>query len=349
VLGVVALLALPVSASAATKTVYAGPPPAAKALAGMILGKSAKTFVKTYQPDFDQFLLTRVTINAGDSVSFMLRGFHTVDIPAKGGGDLPLLTPGSTVTGVNDAAGNPFWFNGKVPNLDLNPALLKPTGSTTYDGKARFDSGLPLGKPKPFHVTFTKPGVYKYYCDVHPGMIGYVVVKPKGQAVPSSGQDAAALKRQVVGDIHAAQKLAKTKITGNNVSVGLANGKGLEFLNMFPATLHVKVGTTVTFSMAKGSRETHTATFGPTDYLKALAKAFQSPVFPPAGVYPSDPPGSITLSPTSHGNGFANAGALDRASETPLPVSAQIKFTKAGTYQYVCLIHPFMHGTVIVK
>ncbi|MEA2146847.1 MAG: hypothetical protein QOG59_2434, partial [Solirubrobacteraceae bacterium] len=34
---------------------------------------------------------------------------------------------------------------------------------------------------------------------------------------------------------------------------------------------------------------------------------------------------------------------------TPNPVSAQIKFTQAGTYHYICLIHPFMQGTVVVK
>ena len=55
------------------------------------------------------------------------------------------------------------------------------------------------------------------------------------------------------------------------------------------------------------------------------------------------------LDPTSHGNGFANVGALDRDSGTPLPPSGTIKFTQPGTYQFICLIHPFMHGTVVVR
>jgi plastocyanin len=349
-LGTFALLALPVSASAATKPEYAGPPPIAKKLAAGILGPNGKTFLKTYHPDIDSFFLNRITIHTGDTVSFLLDGFHTVDIPAKGQGDLPLFSPDGTISGANDAAGTPFWFNGKQ-NATYNPALLKPTGKPTYDGTARFDTGLPFGKPKPFNVKFTKAGTYKLYCDVHPGMVGFVVVKPKGQSVPSAGQDAAALKNQVTRNVHAAQALAKTKITGNNVSVGLSNRKGLEFLNMFPATLHVKTGTVVTFSMPNVTRETHTATFGPNSYLKALAKSFHGTSISPAAVYPSDPPpGPITLSPASHGNGFANTGVLDRDSDTPtLPPSAQIKFTTAGTYHYICLIHPFMRGTVVVK
>ncbi len=128
----------------------------------------------------------------------MLNGFHTVDLPAKGGTLLPLIVPGKTlVSGVNDAAGNPFWFNGKVPNVGLNPALLAPPTAKTYNGSKRLDSGVPApsGPPKPFNVTFTKAGTYKFFCDVHPGMIGTVVVKPAGAAIPSAKQDAKATRR----------------------------------------------------------------------------------------------------------------------------------------------------------
>ena len=353
VLGVSALLALPVSASAATKIVYAGPPPQAKQLAGAIIGPKAKTFVKANHPEIDSFFSTRVTVNAGDTVSFLIGGFHTVDIPAKGQGDLPLIVSGATVTGANDAAGSPFWFNGKVPSLSVNPAVAAPSGPSTYDGTARVESGLPSGKgkPKPLNVKFSKAGTYKFFCDVHPGMIGYVVVKPKGQPVPSAKQDAAALKSQVTHDIRTAIKLSKQKVPAGQVSVGIAGRGGVELFNMFPGTLHVKVGSVVTFSMSKGSREVHTATFGPMSYLAPLAKAFATqPTFPPAVAYPSDPPTApIPLSPTSHGNGFANTGILDTEKATPLPFSGRIKFTKAGTYQYICMVHPFMHGTVIVK
>jgi plastocyanin len=32
-----------------------------------------------------------------------------------------------------------------------------------------------------------------------------------------------------------------------------------------------------------------------------------------------------------------------------IPPSSQIDFTTPGTYRFVCLIHPFMVGTVVVK
>jgi plastocyanin len=57
----------------------------------------------------------------------------------------------------------------------------------------------------------------------------------------------------------------------------------------------------------------------------------------------------IVLSPTSHGNGFGNTGVLDRDAGTGAPSSQKVDFTTPGIYRYQCLIHPFMHGTVIVS
>ena len=346
----VALVALVVASAAlaksVTKTVIAGPPPTVNKIAAKLLPKS---FNKTYNPDINAFFNKKTTISVGDTVSFQLHGFHTIDIPAKGGSALPLLVPGATATG-NDFSGNPFWWSGKLPSAGFNPALLAPGKSASYNGSKRLDTGLPLGKPKPFNIKFTKAGTYKYFCDVHPGMVGTVVVKPAGAAIPTAKQDAAAQVRQVTADIKAAKKAAAAKVPADTISLGKSGPGGVELFGMFPNSLTVSAGTTVTFAMSKSTFEVHTATFGDKATLTALAKGFQSPQFPAQGVYPSDPPGTITESLTSHGNGFANTGVLDRdpATQQILP-SSQIKFTQAGTYQFICLIHPFMHGTIIVK
>jgi plastocyanin len=330
-----------------TKTVIAGPPPPTQGIAAKLL---PKTFSKQYSPDINAFFNNKTTINVGDSVKFLLFGFHTVDFPAQGASALPLIVPGTTATGINDAAGNPFWFDGKVPNVGINPALLASSKAKTYNGSARWDTGAPLGKPKPFKLTFTKAGTYHYFCDIHPGMIGTVVVKPAGASIPSAKQDAAATVAQVTADVKAAAKLVKAKQPADTVSLGESTPGGVELYDMFPTSLTVKAGTTVTFHMSKHTYETHTATFGPTPLLKSLAKGFEGINFPAQGAYPSDPPGSITESLTAHGDGFANVGALDNNPHTTnIPSSGKIDFTQAGTYHFVCLIHPNMHGTIIVK
>jgi plastocyanin len=263
---------------------------------------------------------------------------HTIDIPPVGGQDRPLVVPGAPVAGVNDASGNPFWFNGKVPSLGLNPVLLADGAtSVTYDGTNRVDSGFYPGKGSApaLNVMFTKAGVFKVFCDVHYGMTGTVVVLPKSKPVPSAAQAKAALKAQVLSDLKALKAAAKIKPAANTVSVGSAEPGGSELFAMFPATLNVKTGTVVTFSVSPGTREIHTVTFGSTAYLTQLATGLLSnPVLTQEGFYPSDTPafGPIPLSPSADGNGFANTGGLDRDSTTPFPAAGKILFTTPGTY-----------------
>jgi plastocyanin len=280
----------------------------------------------------------------------MTIGFHTIDVPKKGGEDLPLILPtGTNAAGLNDFAGNPFWFNGQ-PNYGFNPQLFAGSGGNTFDGTARVDSGLPLSpKLKQFNITFTKPGTYEYFCDVHYDMRGVIVVKPKGASTPTAAQDAAAIAAQQTRDAKIAKSLARTNVTGQRVSVGMAGKDNVEILAMFPSTLHVHPGATVSFAMANGTGETHTATFGPLSYLKPLANSIGGPEPTATAVYPSSPPGGAIPLPGPHGNGFANAGVLDRDSGTPFKAQTKFTFTQPGTYHFVCLIHPFMHGTVVVS
>jgi plastocyanin len=332
---------LPSVAAAHSKTVYAGGPV-----------KWSNQLAHATGAGVDNFLIQRVTINVGDTVIWngksLAGGFHTVDVPKPGDSDLALIQPsGGLVSGVNDSAGNPFWFNGKLPNLGFSPALGAPSGGHVYNGTARIDSGLPVSTPTDFKVKFTKAGTYRYFCDVHPGMSGWVIVKPKGKKIPSAKADKATLLAQEKHFAKEAKRVAKTRPAPGTVSVGASGPGGLEVFAMFPSTLTVNAGTKVRFSMPLSTREVHTASFGPKAYLTTLANSFTSPVPSPAALFASDP--SITLTPTSHGNGFANTGAMDRDASTPLPTSNTIMFAAAGTYHYVCLVHPFMHGNIVVK
>ncbi len=336
------------AAHAATKTVNMGLP-----------AKSAKTF-NNMGVDVNDFFPHAVTIHAGDAVKFVPTAFHNVDLPAHGKQPTPFLVQDGPVTGVNDAAGAAFWFNGQS-TVQFNPvALVSAFGKRlTYTGAKSIQSGAPLeNKPKPMTVTFTKAGTYTYYCDIHAGMKGTVRVLAKGKRIPTAKQDAAALKKQVSRDLGVARTLQNTTQEANSVFVGVAGPFGVEFFGFLPDTLNVKAGTTVKFQMSARSLEDHTATTGPgdpdkepTSYLGGIAAAFASPA-PVDGraVFPSDPPGtSASLSPTLHGNGFWNSGVLDTLKASPLPESASVTFAAAGTYQFYCLIHTFMHGTVVVS
>jgi plastocyanin len=351
-------LLLPAAARAATKTVYEGAPSA-----------DAKKFNAVGVDTLD-FFPGNVTIAAGDSVRFNVVGFHNVDIPPRGGKILDQLVQTTPISGVNDAAGNPFWYsNGVFKNFAFAPELQNQANGLgkhlTYTGAKRVISHIPLNTAHPFApfkpmvVQFTKAGKYTYYCDLHPGMKGTVTVLKKGAKVPTAAQDSKAFNKQVASELKVARTLRNANAPANTMYVGYAGDHGkVEYVDFLPDSLTVPVGTTVTFSMSPGSFETHTATVGPGDYLTdptsyigAIADSFNLPQFDPRGVYPSEPLGTIgRLTPSFHGNGFWNSGALDAQPATPLvQPTARVTFAQPGVYHFACMIHPVMRGTVIVQ
>jgi plastocyanin len=345
-IGAVALS--PAAAAAKTKQVSMGlPTPAA-----------GKSFQKL-NGDANAFFPKSVTIAAGDKVRFSVNGFHNIDFPATGANPLALLSPtGDKIAGEKDAAGAEFWFNG-LDQLGFNPELA-PVGfgkTFTYTGAKRVASGMPLvDKPKPVSVKFSKAGTYTYFCDIHAGMTGTVKVIKKRGAVPSSKADAKAVKKQVAAAVKTLQAVDKTTVGAETIQVGGAGKNGVESFNFFPAATSVKVGTTVTFTMPAASTEVHTATTGPgnpeddSTYLGRLAAGFEAPVIPGAATYPSDLPGqtAASLTPTLHGNGFWNSGVLDAIDASTPPMANKVTFAQAGSYDFYCLIHPFMKTTVTV-
>ena len=243
-----------------------------------------------YNPEINNFFTQRVTINAGDTVSFRTEGFHTIDLPGAAKSDLPLIMPSGTTSGVNDAAGSPFWFNG-LPSVGINPALFARQGPGTYNGTTRDRLGAPArnGAPKPMNIKFSKPGVYKYFCDVHPGMVGTSIVKPKGAKIPSAKR-AEGLAKQITSDVKMAKKLAKKKPAEGHGRSRRGGQWRRRVLHDVPGHAEGEGEHDVSRSRwAEGTREMHTATFGPASVLKTLSDAFQGANFPSQGVYPSDP------------------------------------------------------------
>lgn len=347
VAALIALVLVPPTAGAATKSVNLGLP-----------AKQGKAFGKLVS-DVNDFFPHGVTIHVGDTVRFVPTGFHSLDLPTKGGkAHLPFATSSDKIAGVNDESGAPFWFNGQ-DTVGFDPALLPPGFGKkfTYDGSKAVLSGLPLGnKLKPLQVKFTKAGSFTYFCDVHQGMKGVVKVVKARKAIPSAKADAKSLKAQLAAATKVAKGLAATQVPTGEVSVGASGKGGVELFAMLPATTTVPAGTTVTFRMSAKSLDIHTATFGPGDpeadpnsFLGKVAASLGTPGPGQLSVYPSDPPGTTaSLTPTLHGNGFWGTGLMDASKAYPGGSSGSVKFTAAGTYQFYCMIHPFMHGTVVV-
>jgi plastocyanin len=334
VLAVGVLLIPAAAAQAATKDMFAGTPPQ-----GVLKG------VPEFATD-NAFYPKKTFIHKGDRVRFQFRGFHNFFLPKKGDAPAELFTlnAAAPVSGVKDAAGVDFWFNGKLPSIGINPAVAAPTGGKTYNGKSAVGSGLPpdQGAPKPFKVRFTKKGTYTVYCSVHPGMKGKVVVKGKKSRITTKQQDRRRINKQKKAAAKLAKKLANSSgPSGLTVKAG-NDKKGIATIAFFPADKTVKVGQQVTFTMSNKSTETHNVAFAPEAYGNDLAATFIGPAgIDPRSAYPSQPPGTplVVGDSTVHGNGFVNTGLLDDVKATPLPKSAVVSFSKAGTFDYYCIVH----------
>jgi plastocyanin len=341
---VVAALVVPAAAGAATKTVQAGP------------FAKGKQFQDAFG-DANQYFRRTVRIHRGDRVRWRINGFHSVTFVPEGGTAPPLFLPGDPITGVNDAMGVPFWFNNQ-PALGFNPQAVLPQGGKRFDPAVLENSGLPLaGPPEPYTLRFNRTGTFKYLCVVHPGMAGRVKVVKRSRPVPSARKDRRAARRELNATLARVKRLTTglgTEDLQNTIQAGNDRRSGATIFKFFPQNPTYKVGDTVTLQMAPNSTEVHTLTFGPTNgkdaYNDQIAASFASPQPDQRGLYPSENPaaGVPTITPTHHGNGFYNSGVLDTDTASPPPGSTKVTFGAPGTYQLICLIHPFMTGTVTV-
>jgi plastocyanin len=327
-------------ASAATKTVYAGP--------NIRLPEAL---------EFNDFYRRTVTIRQGDSVRWQFRGFHNVTFPARGQRPPPLFAsdPSTPIQGVVDAAGAPFFFNGR-PRQIIDPRSGLPQGGRSHNPSRLTGSGVPQGETaRPYTLRFTRLGSFGYVCTVHPGMRGRVRVVSRRARIPTRAQDLAAAKAQRTAQQRLARRLARPDVPSGQV-LGGSDRSPVAHLKFFPSRLTVDAGDSVTLRVP-GRQEPHTFSFGPTAYLRDIARNFVAPVMNPSGpptlvldprgVFPSDPPPLPPLSPGIHGNGFLSTGILLRG--TPGGTTASIRFSTPGSYGYICFIHPNMRATIVVQ
>jgi plastocyanin len=341
---VAALVAAP-GVTAKTKLVFTGGPPPNAGQAGSVKFPAAL--------DLNGFFRHKVTIHVGDSVKwvFSRRVVHTVTFLAPGQTRPTLETPDAAhpYTGFNDSLGAPMWFNGQ-PSLLIPPDHAFPQGGATTDGTQYHNAGLSAPTFTPYSLRFTKPGSFRYLCLVHPGMSGIVRVRPAFARIPSARADRKARISEYRRAVRRARQLAKFHPAQNNVVAGHDQGS-VAWFRFFPASRVVAVGQAVHFSIASRS-EIHTITFGPQP-SQDLVMVQPQPSGPPRLQFnpwmflPSDVP----LPPytgTNHGNGFMNTGIMDTDPLSPPPLSVDVTFTRPGTYDFECTIHPGMQGSITV-
>lgn len=249
------------------------------------------------------------------------------------------------------------------------------TGTETY-----YNSGF-LADGDHFKVTLAKdiaPGTYSYFCTLHrAGMSGEITVVAADQTAQTADEVAKA------GEKELSTKLASLGTTLTAIKAGtlppflptasptsvIVGGGSQDVQDAVPVlfgpdSTSVKVGGKVTWTVLGP----HTITFGSTEALRTfIAKAPDGAVhvnpdsFAPAGGAgqpqpdPNAPPPDENAPPgpptpidggSYNGDGLHSSGLV--LSFPPQLFSYSITFSKAGSYSYVCLIHPDMKGTVNV-
>jgi plastocyanin len=312
-LAVFALL-LAVMPALLASNAHAAPTNKAKTWTVMVGAESRSGAVQTmgYGPE-------KIWINAGDKVRWVANSMepHTVSFIDA---DHPAV---------------PF---------DLSIAYMTaPTSKGTISKPGQFrSSGIMAPAPDAvfpdavtsYDLTFKKPGRYRYLCYLHGrAMSAVVVVRKEGTPYPHTQADYNAMATKAANaDIEHGLNLwsdALGAADSHHVFVGAADMTAM--VNRFiPGSVVVKVGDSVTFDTARNAFPVpHTITFGP----------------PPAN------PLAPTGDPTNFQGGALSSGVILPPGFGPPPSTFTVKFTKAGTYSYVCLLHAGMGmvGQVVVQ
>ena len=286
---------------------------------------------------------------------------------------LPTLLPQGPGDANQNAAQPCYLTTGEPPSATATACTKDQQTQPDFSGaQTYYNSGfLPEGSN--FKVKLSsdiKPGTYSYYCNLHgPEMSGSIVVLNKDRSIPSAETNDKAAEAEKNADVakllpaYTQAKSGQFPISGVKNVAGYASQDFQQGLidEMIPAEIDAKVGEKVTWTVVGP----HTISFGnapiePGKYLTKApdgawhlnAQAFSPSGFPPAPEQPSGPPPSqLTLTApinggTYDGTGFKSTGVL--VSFPPVLSQASLTFTKAGTYSYVCLIHPKMGGVVKV-
>lgn len=221
--------------------------------------------------------------------------------------------------------------------------VATPSGGSIPDETFVNSDLIPPGAT--YDVTFTAPGEYQYFCIIHPNMTGTVTVVDPGSAgaagvdnnesaaargaaeaysasFEANANNAALLARPLQVTPKAGGQREYTVILGGETKLSQQN-------IMYPSQLNLRAGDSVKFKNEVAVP--HSATFGAP---------------PPADPFtvPASKAGAAV-----DGTGFVHTGILLAIPDPTSPTEFVLNFPKAGTYQYACILHPEMTGTITVS
>jgi plastocyanin len=277
------------------------------------------------------------TINVGDTITWRLDSteFHTVTFLA--------------------GQPEPEFVQGGPDGAFLNPQAVVPAGGKSFDGSTYTNSGLmmltgPGAEPPTYSLTFTKAGTYDYVCIVHPGMSGKVVVNPAGQSTDTQSAVDARRRDEInstlAGDAISTIMSNAGELPAEGVTAGLAMGAGdaqVDVQRFFPPRVTIHAGDSLTW--INKSEAPHTVTFLAGQPQPDVVNVMPQPNGPPQ--FQLNP---TMLNPAGDPSAYDGSSYLNSGFTEPGPnATFTVTFTQPGTYDYLCLLHPGMVGTVVVE
>ena len=291
---------------------------------------------------FSAYFPGDVRVTGGDTIKFRNRSTeapHTITfgVLADRSNQPEIIIPGKgenpVVTDPCDIDDDPTT---KLAKCDADE--LKP-----FDGTGYWNSGFLQPKPAPKSdgpksVTLKladdiPPANYTFVCILHPFMAGSVQVVDDAADRSDVTDIRDALKEDAAAEREKAEDFEAPELDMDGDTATLAAGFGdkITSVNRFsPAEIEVDAGTTVRWEN-KSPYEPHTVTFEPA------FEGLPPEAFAPGGVKSGE----------DYTGGFSNSG-LFGAEGTPFAGEFALRFPQAGTYEYSCVLHPGMDGTVKV-
>lgn len=267
----------------------------------------------------------------------------------------------------NQISVNPcFVASGDLPDDETQQCeVTEPapfTGTETF-----YNSGfLPDGETFELQLADDiEPGTYVGFCMLHfTEMISEVTVVPADQEIPSADEVADLAQEQLDAMVEALAPAAEPPAAADPGEVAAGAGseeapKGLvtEFL---PNEIEVAAGEQVSWEFVGP----HTVSFNAPEEARVLLNKgddggyhLNAEALMPAGFDAPPPPGGGEGGEGGEGEGGppppVDAGAWDGTGFFNSGIAFggvfSVTFSEPGTYEYVCLIHPEMEGTVQVS